>query len=217
MFSRCFIMLGLPLIAWGLDDLAGFFSNPVRVAIAMIVLVLASAQAWMVYAAPQQPKEAKAEARSTRLRLKWHGTLFEIIIILAAYGDRRDILTWNENQLLRWVGLGIYLLGAILSIWAGLTWVNHLRREGASAVDNAVLLREGPYRSIRYPTLLCLLFFSLGFAIAFRSWIGLALLVPLIAVVVNRTGKLDRGFAEKYRVAWPLRSYRSKRIIPFLY
>ena len=108
-------------------------------------------------------------------------------------------------------------MGAILSIWAGLTWVNHLRREGESAVDNPVLLREGPFKSIRYPTLLCLLLYSLGFAIAFRSWIGLALLVPLIAVVVNRTDKLDRGFAEQYRVAWPLRSYRSKRIIPFLY
>ena len=97
-------MLGLPLIAWGLADLAGFFSNPVRVAIAMIVLVLALAQAWMVYVTPKQPNEANAEARSTRL--KWHSTLFEIILILAAFGDRRDILTWNENQLLRWVGLG---------------------------------------------------------------------------------------------------------------
>ena len=208
-------MLGLPLIGWGLADFAGFFSNPVRVAIAMIVLVLALAQAWMVYVTPQQPNEAEAEVRSTRL--KWHSTLFEIILILAAFGDRRDILTWNENQLLRWVGLGIYLLGAILSIWAGLTWVNHLRREGESAVDNPVLLHEGPFKSIRYPTLLCLLLYSLGFAIAFRSWIGLALMVPLIAVVVNRTGKLDSGFAEQYRVAWPLRSYRSKRIIPFLY
>ncbi len=59
--------------------------------------------------------------------------------------------------------------------------------------------------------------YSLGFAIAFRSWVGLALMIPLIAVVVNRTDKLDKGFAEQYRVAWPLRSYRSKRIIPFLY
>lgn len=208
-------MLGLPLIGWGLADFTGFFSNPVRVAIAMFVLVLALAQAWMVYVTPQQPNEANAEARFTRL--KWHATLFELILILAAFGDRRDILTWNENQPLRWVGLGIYLLGAILSIWAGLAWVNHLRREGASAVNNPVLLREGPFKSIRYPTLLCLLLYSLGFAIAFRSWIGLALLVPLIAVVVNRTGTLDRGFAEQYRVAWPLRSYRSKRIIPFLY
>ena len=208
-------MLGLPLIAWGLADLAGFFSNPVRVAIAMIVLALALAQAWMVYVSPKQPNEAKAEVRSTRL--KWHSTLFELILILAAFGDRRDILTWNENQLLRWVGLGIYLLGAILTIWAGFTWVNHLRREGVSADDNPVLLCEGPFRWIRYPTLLCLFLYSLGFAIAFRSWIGLALLVPLIAVVVNRTGKLDRDFAEQYRVAWPLRSYRSKRIIPFLY
>ena len=58
-FSRCFIMLGLPLIGWGLADLAGFFSNPVRVAIAMIVLVLALAQAWMVYVTPPQPNEAK--------------------------------------------------------------------------------------------------------------------------------------------------------------
>ena len=208
-------MLGLPLIAWGLDDLAGFFANPVRVAIAMIVLVLASVQAWMAYVTPPEPKEIVSEPRSTRL--KWHSTLFEIILILAAFGDRRDISTWNENQLVRWIGVGIYLVGAIISIWAGLTWANHLRREDVSADDSPVLLYKGPFRWIRYPTLLSLLLYSLGFAIAFRSWVGLALMIPLIAVVVNRTDKLDKGFAEQYRVAWPLRSYRSKRIIPFLY
>ena len=208
-------MLGLPLIGWGLADFAGFFSNPVRVAIAIIVLVLALAQAWMIYVSPQQPNEAKAEVRSTRV--KWHSTLFEIILILAAFGDRRDILTWDENQLIRWLGLGIYLLGAILSIWAGLTWINHLRREGESAVDNPVLLAKDLSSRSATPPFFVSCCTAWDFAIAFRSWVGLALMVPLIVVVVNRTGKLDSGFAEQYRVAWPLRSYRSKRIIPFLY
>jgi protein-S-isoprenylcysteine O-methyltransferase Ste14 len=80
-----------------------------------------------------------------------------------------------------------------------------------------VLLCEGPFRWIRYPTLLSLLLYSLGAAFAFRSWLGLALLVPLAVAVVHRSQALDQRFAERYRVVWPRRSYRSKRIIPFVY
>jgi hypothetical protein len=124
----------------------GFLSNPARAAFAGVVIVVAVVHGWLAYRAPPRPAQAEAEPRSTRLQ--WHGTLFEILLILVAYGDRRDLVTWDDIPLLRWIGLAIYGLGAILAIWAGVTWVRHLRREGAAAVGNSILLCEGPFRRI---------------------------------------------------------------------
>jgi protein-S-isoprenylcysteine O-methyltransferase Ste14 len=212
LFRRSYTPLGLPLLAWGLDDLPGFFSNQVRIGFAVAAITQALIFAWMVYVAPPQPKH-----ESPIDMTHWQIDMFEFIFILAAFGDRRNILTWTENLPLRWAGLGIYLIGVMLSIWANLTWVNHLRREAEHAYTEYFLLIDGPYKFIRHPGLLCLIICSLGAALAYRSWTGLALLIPLTGGFIHRINNLEKNFAEQYRQAWPLRHHTSKRIFPFLY
>jgi len=212
LFSRAFVLMGLPLLAWGFDDLAGFFSNTVRIGYVTIVAGQAIIHAWLTYIMPPQPHY---EHRFDMAR--WHLYMFETIFVLSAFGDRRNILAWNENPSLRWLGLGIYLVGAILSVWVNLTWVNHLQDKGEQAYDDPVLLYDGPFRWIRYPVLLCLFFYCLGFAFAYRSWIGLALIIPLLGGILNRINNFEKVYAEQYKKAWPLRRHASKRIIPFLY
>lgn len=212
LFARLFILLGLPLLAWGLADLAGFFANPARAAFAAAVVVQASIYAWLRYQMPPMPD------REPHLDwARWHAVLFETIFILAAFGDRRGIMTWPDVQPLRWLGLGIYVLGACLAIWSGATWTRHQRRQGSGAVAEPVLLVDGPYRWIRFPYLLALALYSLGAAILFRSWVGLALMLPLIAAIVYRIHLLETLYADTYRKEWPIRSYRSRRLIPFVY
>jgi protein-S-isoprenylcysteine O-methyltransferase Ste14 len=209
-FSRAFIMLGLALLAWGVDDLVGFFSNPVRTGIAALALIQALLTGWMIYQMPERPHQAHDPEH-------WHYSLSELIFILSAFGDRRNVLIWTENPALRWVGLGLYLLAAVYSAWANLTWLNHLRREAERACDHPVLLTEGPFKWIRYPSLLGLIFYSLGFALAFRSWVGLFFLIPLTILILRRVNLWDQTYAARYKHLWALRSQNSKRLIPFLY
>jgi hypothetical protein len=82
--------------------------------------------------------------------------MFEAIFVLAAFEDRRNVLAWQENLPLRWVGLAIYLIGYAFSIWTNLTWIKHLQREGPRAMEHPVLLFEGPFKRIRYPSMLYL-------------------------------------------------------------
>ena len=210
--SICWIYLGLPLLAWGTNDLVGFLSNPVRAIFLVLVIASAIFSGWLVYITPPQPQD---EYRFDLAR--WHAYMFETIFVLSAFGDRRSILAWIENPALRWAGLGIYLIGTGLSIWSNLTWVNHLRREAERAVENPVLLFEGPFHWIRYPSLLILVIYCLGFALMFRSWVGLFLMIPLIAGIINRIDNMERIFAEKYKRIWSLRRHASKKLIPFLY
>lgn len=210
-FARLFIQLGLPLLAWGLNDLAGFFANPARAAYAAVVVVQAVIYGWLRWRVPphvdRQPHLDWA---------RWHAMMFEAILILGAYGDRRNIATWADIQALRWIGLAIYVVGICIAVWATSTWVNHLRREGANAYGDPVLLVVGPYRWIRFPNMLALVLYGLGVAMLFRSWIGLILLLPLIAAVMYRIRLLERLYADEYPRDWPRRSHTSKRLIPFL-
>lgn len=210
--SRASFLLGLPLLAWGVDDLAGFFSNPVRSTFAAAVILQALVHAWLGYITPLQP------GRDRRFDMvHWQLFMFQGIFILAAYSDRRSIFTFSGSPLWRWAGLAIFMVGVVLSVWTHLTWVSHLRRLAEYAVENPVLLFEGLYKWVRYPSLLYLSFFCLGFAIAFRSWGGLVLMVPLAGGILQRTRRLDDYFARQYKKVWPLRRHASKRLIPFLY
>jgi len=206
------VVLGLAFLAWGLDDMPAFFSNPARTVFALIVLAQSLINAALAYVTPLEPKHQH------HLDLaRWHSFMFETIFVLAAFGDRRNILAWNENLPLRWAGLGIYLIGFSLSIWANLTWIKHLQREGPRAFDNPVLLFEGPFKRIRYPSMVYLIFYCLGFAILFRSWVGLILIIPLIGGIINRINNVEKIFEVQYKKIWPLRRHTSKRIIPYVY
>jgi protein-S-isoprenylcysteine O-methyltransferase Ste14 len=79
------------------------------------------------------------------------------------------------------------------------------------------LVTSGPYRFIRHPSYLGLLIGTLGWALAFRSGVGLVLaalnLVPLIARIRAEEALLYSEFGTAYE------SYRSRtsRLIPGLY
>ena len=210
--TTAFIFLGLALLAWGLGYLPSYFSSPVRTSFAIIVAIQSLFQAWVVYA---KPPHAEPEHRLDLAR--WHAYLFETIFVLAAFGDRRGILAWDENISLRWVGVAIYLTGLALSFWSNITWLNHLRREGERAKEIPVLIFEGPFQWIRYPSLLSLAFYCLGFTFMFRSWVGLVLMLPLIWGIINRINNIEKVFEVRYKKVWAMRRHSSKRIIPYLY
>jgi protein-S-isoprenylcysteine O-methyltransferase Ste14 len=208
---RAFIMIGLPLLGWGLDDLAGFFASPVRVCFVVVATAQGAINAWLVYRMPPLSSEEPFEPFHA------HFDIVEMIFFLAAFNARRSFMTWNVDWALGWLGLGIYLIGSGLSSWTNFTWVSHLRHEGERACSDPVLLREGPFRWIRYPGLLCLGLYSLGFAIMFQSWLGLVLMIPLMIIFARRINILERANAERYPKVWLERCQTSRRIIPFVY
>ena len=206
------VLLGLPILVWGTEALPEFFANPIRLMFSIVVLLQALISAWLVAITPPQPPH---EYHFDLAR--WHSHIFEAIVALAAFGDRRGILAWNQNNAVRWIGLGVYLIGLFLAIWSNFSWIKHLRTEARLALNHPVLISEGPYRLIRYPSFLYLIFYALGVALLFRSGIGVALMIPLLGGIVNRINSLEKIFAEEYKKIWPLRRHTSKRLIPYLY
>ena len=79
------------------------------------------------------------------------------------------------------------------------------------------LVTSGLYRVIRHPSYLGLLLFLLGWALVFRSVIGvlvsLLILPPLIARMNSEEALLESEFGERYS------EYRRRtwRLVPFVY
>jgi protein-S-isoprenylcysteine O-methyltransferase Ste14 len=211
-FARSFIMAGLPLITWGLGDLAGFFAHPARAGLIVLVVAQALVLAWLGYITPPEP-----EQESQVIIGHYHADIFEFLFILAAYNDRHGLMSMPDILHVRWIGLGVFFLGVVVSLWAQDTWVRHLRMDIDHRGEHPVLLKKGPYRFIRYPKLLALFLHCLGVALIFRSWAGLVMLVPLIASILNLTGVMEKFFSRQYYKIWGERSHSSKKLLPFIY
>ena len=112
--------------------------------------------------------------------------------------------------------MALFAAGGALRLWP--VFVLGDRFSGLVAIQPGHrLVTSGVYGVIRHPSYLGLLISSLGWGLAFRSWIGVllaALLVPPLLARINAEERLLRSqFGDEYD------AYRARtsRLIPGLY
>jgi protein-S-isoprenylcysteine O-methyltransferase Ste14 len=134
---------------------------------------------------------------------------------LPAYADRRDLLTL-DGETLRWAGVLLFAIGGALRLWP--VFALGRRFSGLVAIQPGhELVTTGPYAKIRHPSYLGLLILLVGWALVFRSGVGLALaaltLPPLLARIEAEEALLSAHFGAAYD------AYRARtaRLVPGLY
>jgi protein-S-isoprenylcysteine O-methyltransferase Ste14 len=134
---------------------------------------------------------------------------------LPAYTDRRDIAT-IDGDAVRYVGLVLFIIGGALRLAP--VFVLGRRFSGLVAIQEGHELETGGlYRVIRHPSYLGLLLMLVGWALVFRSALGvlipLGLLPPLVARMNSEEALLESEFGERYA------DYRRRtwRMLPFVY
>jgi len=203
------LMLGLAVL--GLGGLAAFLSHP-----PLVVLALATGA--MAAAAPFSQgnlSPGEREDRGNRWIIPVLGIIGLLSAFLPAYDDRKDILTL-DGEALRWLGVVIFVLGGVLRLWP--VFVLGRRFSGLVTIQPGhTLVTTGLYGTIRHPSYLGLLAGALGWALAFRSGIGVLLaalnLVPVLARIRAEEALLLSQFGEAYKV------YRRRtwRLLPGLW
>jgi protein-S-isoprenylcysteine O-methyltransferase Ste14 len=201
--------LGLAILGWG--GFAGFFGYPALIALASTLFVLTGAA--LFSGGNLSPGER--EDRTNRWVIAAFGVIGVLAAYLPAYTDRKDFWT-IDGDAVRWLGVVLFAAGGVLRLWP--VFVLGHRFSGLVAIQPGHrLVTIGIYGVIRHPSYLGLLVNSLGWALAFRSVVGLlltALLVPpLFARIRAEETLLRTQFGNEYDVY----CRRTSRLIPGLY
>lgn len=200
---------GLAIAGYG--DIAAFFSHPPLIALVVVLYVLCI----VAIRAGGNVSPGVREDRGNRWVIAAIVIIGLLLGYLPAYTDRREF--WIiDGDAIRWTGVALSAAGGALRLWPVFVLGN--RFSGLVAIQPGhTLVTGGVYRVIRHPSYLGLLINSLGWGLAFRSGVGVLLMVLLIVPVFARIAaeeKLLRSeFGEEYD------SYRARtwRLIPGLY
>jgi protein-S-isoprenylcysteine O-methyltransferase Ste14 len=204
-------LLYLWLAVLGSGGFGAFFRHPARIVLAMASIVMASA----AFFSDANLSSGEREDRSNRwifIPLLAIGLLSAYV---PAYTDRKG--WWVlDGDAVRWLGVSLYLTGGALRIWP--VFVLGRRFSGLVAIQPGhELVTDGVYRIIRHPSYLGACILMSGWALAFRSGVGLILaaliIPPLLARIRSEEALLRAQFGEQYEAY----CRRTARLIPGLY
>jgi len=201
----------LGLAVWGLGGFSAFFSHAPLVVIVLATLVMVIAS-WFTEA---NLSSGEREDRANRWVLPAFGVIGLLSGYLPAYTDRIDFWTFGGEGV-RWLGALLFIIGGTLRLWP--VFVLGKRFSGLVAIQPGhTLVTDGIYRTLRNPSYLGLMITAVGWALAFRSGVGLLLaavtLIPLIARIHSEEALLRTQFGSEYE-AYCARSWR---LIPGVY
>lgn len=201
----------LGFAVWGMGSFAAFFSHSALVVVALATLVMAIAALF----SEVNLSSGEREDRANRWVLPAFGVIGTVSAFLPAYTDRIDVWTFGGEGV-RWLGALLFIVGGVLRLWP--VFVLGKRFSGLVAIQPGHrLVTDGIYRTLRNPSYLGMLVNAVGWALAFRSGVGLLLaaltLIPLIARIHSEEALLRAQFGSEYEAY----CNRSWRLIPGVY
>jgi protein-S-isoprenylcysteine O-methyltransferase Ste14 len=201
--------LGLAILGWG--SFAAFFSHPALIALVIVGFVLAGVA--LFSGGNLSPGER--EDRGNRWVLAAFGVIGLLLAYLPAYTDRTDVWTLDGDAI-RWLGVALFAAGGALRIWP--VFVLGRRFSGLVAIQPGhTLVTRGVYGVIRHPSYLGLLVNSLGWALAFRSGVGVLLTAFTIPPLIARIRAEERLLSAQFGEAYDAYRSRTSRLIPGIY
>src|ERR671913_1563893 len=188
--------LGLAILTRG--GLATFFSHPALIALTIALVVMSAATLF----SEANLSPGTREDRANRWVIRAFALIGFFLAWLPAYTDQKGIWVL-DGEAVRWLGVALFAGGGALRVWP--IFLLGRRFSGLVAIQPGhTLVTDGIYGVMRHPSYLGLLVNTLGWALAFRSGVGLLLTVlmipPLVARIRAEERLLQTQFGEEYEV-----------------
>jgi len=204
-----FAYLGLAVL--GAGGFQNFFCRPAFIALTIILFALSGAALFTT----GNLSPGVREDRGNRWVIAALGVIGLIAGYLPAYTDRIGFWVLDGNGL-RWLGVVLFAAGGALRLWP--VFVLGRRFSGLVAIQPGhALVTTGIYGVIRHPSYLGLLVNAAGWALAFRSGVGLLLVALMLPVVLARINAEERLLRAQFGSAYDAYRDRTARLIPGLY
>ena len=207
--AATFAYLGFAIA--GAGGFAAFFAHPPLTGLALATLGLSGAA--LFSGGNLSPGER--EDRGNRWIFGPLALIGFASAYLPAYTDRLDFWTL-DGEVIRWLGLALYTAGGVLRLWP--VFVLGRRFSGLVAIQpRHRLVTGGIYGIIRHPSYLGLLIVSLGWGLAFRSMIGVLLMVLTVPVILSRIRAEEALLRAHFGPEYDAYRARTARLIPGIY
>jgi protein-S-isoprenylcysteine O-methyltransferase Ste14 len=201
--------LGLAVLGWG--GFAAFFSHPPLIVLAIVLFALSGTA--LFTRGNLSPGER--EDRGNRWVLIAFGLLGVLGGYLPAYTDCKEFWT-IDGDTIRWLGVLLFAVGGALRLWP--VFVLGHRFSGLVAIQPGhQLVTSGVYRVIRHPSYLGLLANALGWALAFRSLVGILLTALMLPPLLARIRAEERLLRTQFGREYDAYCSRTARLLPGIY
>lgn len=203
------IQFGLAIAGWG--GWSAFFAHPAMRALAGVTVVLAA----LAVPSGGGMSTGEKEDHGNRWVLGAFGAIALLLTYFSAYTDRIGFWTLDGDAM-RWTGVVVCLAGGLLRIWP--VYVLGQRFSGLVAIQSGHILEtRGIYGFIRNPSYLGMLITSLGWALAFRSGVGMVLAASFLVPLVARIRAEERLLREHFGAEYEAYCAHTWRLLPGIY
>ncbi|MGA3088972.1 MAG: isoprenylcysteine carboxylmethyltransferase family protein [Terriglobales bacterium] len=201
----------LVLWGWGLDNLAAFFENPVRSA--MAAMALATVLAAAVLKLDFHPLRKGAESVTDQtIQLAVLLVLSLALLWFLPFADRNRILTLQHGYW-RCLGLLLFTVGVTVRI-AGLKTLGRNFSAYVTLQPDHRLVQHGIYARIRHPLYLSLLLTPTGIALVFASILALPILALAAAFIFDRIRQEEHLLAARFGAEYEDYQRRTGKLLP---
>ena len=206
LFALCY----LGLAWWGWSG-RGFFDDPARLGLCISFILLAALT-------------PACGCNLSRGRIEQPGNDWIFLPLVAAglimgwaapHDDRMHIWTL-EPAAIRYLGLAIFLLGCVLRIGSILSLGDRFS-VWVAIQDGHRLATTGLYRWMRHPSYAGAILTLLGWAMVFRSALGLALVLATIPPLISRMAAEERLLLQEFGRDYVRYHRQTARLIPGFY
>ena len=200
------VYLGLAVVGWG--GFSTFFSHPALIALALATCAISAG----AFFAGGNLSTGVREDRANRWVIAAFAAIGLLFAYLPAWTDRNEL--WIiDGDAVRWLGVVLFAAGGALRIWPVHALGN--RFSGLVAIQPGhTLLTTGIYGVIRHPSYLGLLINSLGWGLAFRSWVGVLLAALLFPLLLARIRSEEALLRAQFGAEYDAYCARTSRLIP---
>jgi len=210
------IFAGIPLLAWGLGGLGGFFNHPARLFYISFIIILQAYLAILIPNAMNNAGKGKQKLNRHIISLQITKFLSLAIVILAPYSDSHTFALFNEINSLRYLGLFLSLVGFFLMNLS----LKHLGKQFSVDVTvqkNHKLITTGVYQFVRHPRYLGIIQFFLGYSLLFLSWLSVLLVICISCLLVWRLLDEEVLLAKEFGKKWSKYCKNSWKLVPHIY
>ena len=200
---------GLNAIGWG--GVRSLLANPAREAFIVLSLVITG----VALLSPVNFSSGVREDVGDR-RILLPALLGPLVLCwLMPFMDRHDVAT-IDGDAVRWSGVVILAVGGVLRIWP--MFVLGRRFSGLVAIQPGhELVTSGPYRWVRHPSYLGQMVAMVGWALVFRSSVGVIATALGFFLLRDRMDDEEALLASEFGPAYEDYRGRTSRLVPGVY